>query len=128
VTGLDKAAIRARLADLDEAHSAVDDDDLAATILQTMVDIRALLGALEAADAERDRLARQVEAFKHTAGDVAQRYQGEVATLRKALAAMNDPIQLWNHAEACVTGTGCTHDSDSDCADSLLHHAANLMT
>ena len=34
--------------------------------------------------------------------------------------------ELWRHAECCVTGTGCTHDSDGDCADALLQHAVDL--
>lgn len=34
---------------------------------------------------------------------------------------------LLDHAECCVTGSGCTHDSESECADALLAHARDLL-
>lgn len=77
--------------------------------------------------AEVDRLAAVSDAFKLAAADLAQVGIAEREALRKSLAALAGAEALWRHAECCVTGTGCTHDSDGECADSLLSHATDLV-
>jgi hypothetical protein len=78
-------------------------------------------------EAERDRLRVERDAFKQASIDLAQAGIAERTALRDALNALNEAGELWRHAESCVTGTGCTHDTDADCADSLLTHARQLM-
>lgn len=49
------------------------------------------------------------------------------AVLAAGFRRLPGAVALWGHAECCVTGTGCTHDSDGGCADSLMQHATDLM-
>jgi hypothetical protein len=83
--------------------------------------------AIRELEAERDRLRVERDAFKQASTDLAQAGIAERKALRDALNALNEAGELWRHAESCVTGTGCTHDADADCADSLLTHARQLM-